>query len=318
MFLLHGDTGAGKSTLFSAICFALYGKPPDNRDLLLLRSAHAPRDLLTQVTLDVTIAGRRLLITRTPQQLRPKKSGEGTTTQKAETHLSEWTVDDEGHGHWRPSSTSHQEAATEVIRVLGMSREQFCQVVLLPQNKFSEFLYANAVDRGELLGKLFHTHRFAFIETWLTKHSQATEKERDTAQGEVLRLVEHLHQAAGPDLKPQDNKPTAEQAANLTDDARTWAAALHTASEEHHEQAAVVAGAAVADLGAQQERERIVRETARQQTAHQAAQRAYDLLQEQLPRQEELRARRERAQRAQRLTPDLRALATARAAHTRA
>ncbi|WP_225882135.1 AAA family ATPase [Streptomyces aureocirculatus] len=78
LFLLHGDTGAGKSTLFTAICFALYGEPPVDRELML-RSHHTPDNLLTQVTLDVTVAGRRLLIDRIPQQTRPKRSGTDPT-----------------------------------------------------------------------------------------------------------------------------------------------------------------------------------------------------------------------------------------------
>ena len=133
LFLLYGDTGAGKSTLFAAICFALYGEPPGDRELLL-RSHHAPADLLTEVTLEVTLAGRRLRIDRIPAQTRPKRSGEGETSQKAETRLSEWAVDPDGQGRWEPSSKSHQETALEVTDLLGMSRDQFCQVVLLPQN----------------------------------------------------------------------------------------------------------------------------------------------------------------------------------------
>ncbi|MEU1465492.1 AAA family ATPase [Streptomyces sp. NPDC005727] len=81
LFLLHGDTGAGKSTIFTAICFALYGKPPGDRDLLL-RSHHAPASLLTEVTLEVTLSGRRLRIHRIPAQMHRKRSGEGETPQK--------------------------------------------------------------------------------------------------------------------------------------------------------------------------------------------------------------------------------------------
>ncbi|MEV6654441.1 AAA family ATPase, partial [Streptomyces sp. NPDC051219] len=79
MFLLHGDTSAGKSTLFAAICFALYGEPPTDGRTVQLRSDHAPGDLLTEVTLEATLACKRLRIRRISAQPKPKVRGEGTT-----------------------------------------------------------------------------------------------------------------------------------------------------------------------------------------------------------------------------------------------
>ncbi|MEU7244904.1 SMC family ATPase [Streptomyces sparsogenes] len=317
LFLLHGDTGAGKSTLFTAICFALYGEPPVDRDLLL-RSHHAPADLLTQVTLDVTIAGHRLLIDRVPQQMRPKKNGTGDTLQKAETRLSRWTTDALGQGHWEPSSKSHQEAGKEIKDLLGMSRTQFCQVVLLPQNEFTKFLYADAGKRRELLGKLFHTDRYAFIERWLNDHSRTTQKNRDAARDEVLHLAARIHQAAGPNLKSQYDAPTLDAAHDLTGPALTWAKDLIQASQADALTAQADAESAKKNQLAQQKRETAARELHRQQTAYTTAREQLDRLDEQTPHQEALGRRREQARRAQQLAPLLHAVNTARADHTRA
>jgi exonuclease SbcC len=315
LFLLHGDTGAGKSTLFTAICFALYGEPPVDRDLML-RSHHAPADLLTQITLDVTIAGHRLLIDRVPQQMRPKKSGTGETLQKAETRLSRWTTDSAGKAHWEPSSKSHQETGKEIKDLLGMSRTQFCQVVLLPQNEFTKFLYADAGKRRELLGKLFHTDRYAFIERWLSDHSRTTQKNRDAARDEVLHLTARIHQAAGPDLKSQYDAPTPDAAHDLTDPALKWANDLIQASEADALTARADAANAKKNQLAHQKLEAAARELHRQQTTYTAAREQLDRLDEQTPHQEALGRRREKARRAQHLAPLLHALSTARTDHT--
>ncbi|MFJ9822250.1 AAA family ATPase [Streptomyces sp. NPDC101151] len=317
LFLLHGDTGAGKSTVFAAICFALYGRPPGDRDLLL-RSHHAPAGLLTDVTLEVTLAGRRLRIHRIPAQMRPKRSGEGETSQKAETRLSEWAVDADGKGHWEPSSKSHQEAALEVTDLLGMSRDQFCQVVLLPQNDFTKFLHADAHGRRELLGKLFRTGRFSFIERWLNDHSRTTEKNRDAARADVLRLAERIHQAAGADLTTQHTAPTPDDPHTLTEPARAWAQDLLRAGHSDHAQTLQAATTAKENLVAQQSLEAAVRELHQQQATYTSARQQLDLLHEQTPHQDVLVQRRDQARRAQQAAPLLHAADTAADDHTRA
>ncbi|MEI5011682.1 SMC family ATPase [Streptomyces sp. PmtA] len=317
LFLLHGDTGAGKSTIFSAICLALYGKPPGDRDLLL-RSHHASDDLLTEVTLEVTLAGRRLRIHRIPAQMRRKRTGTGETPQKAETRLSEWAIDGEGQGRWEPSTKSHQEAATEIEDLLGMNRIQFCQVVLLPQNEFTKFLHADAHKRRELLGKLFHTDRFAFIERWLQDHSRATEKKRDAGRADVLRLVERIHQAAGPDLPSPCDAPRPDAPQTLTGPARAWAQGLLDASQSDHLQAVQAAKNAEKHRAELQALETATRDLLSKQTACTTAQQQLDLLDQQTPHQDTLRHRRDQAHRAQRLAPQLHAQATAANEHAQA
>jgi exonuclease SbcC len=317
LFLLHGDTGAGKSTVFAGVCLALYGNPPD-RKAPTLRSHHANRDLLTQVTLEATIGGRRVRIIRTPPQPRPKRSGTGETEQKAETFLSYWTPGSGGGGAWDPVSKSHAEAADEIKDLVGLTRRQFCQVVLLPQNQFAAFLRADPVQRKELLGELFHTDRFAAIEQWLTNHARSLDKERQAARDDILRLAERIQQAAGPDLEPHQGAPTAQEPSTITDSAQAWAEQLLTAAATASEQADAAAADAKAELDKAHTARDQVLALAQRQAAHLSASAALELLDQQAGHIDALHARREQAHRAQQMSPLLHAADTAATTHAAA
>src|SRR3974390_974047 len=107
LFLLHGETGAGKTTLLDAIAFALYGRVPGERGKAKrLRSDHAMPGVVTEVELEATIGGRRLKITRKPEQERPRRSGSGLTREPASVRLEEAAAD----GAWEVKSTRVGEA----------------------------------------------------------------------------------------------------------------------------------------------------------------------------------------------------------------
>ncbi|GAA3273974.1 SMC family ATPase [Streptomyces labedae] len=207
LFLLHGPTGAGKTSVLDAVCYALYGSVPGARQGgqgTTLRSDHAAPATRTSVTLELTVAGRRLEVTRQPPWERPKKRGAGTTVDKAQTWLRER---DAATGAWKDLSRSHQEIGEEVTQLLGMSREQFCQVVLLPQGDFARFLRADAEARGKLLGRLFDTHRFAEVEKRLADRRRAAEARVREGDDELLADAHRMQQAAGgamelPELSP--------------------------------------------------------------------------------------------------------------------
>ena len=208
LFLLHGPTGAGKTSVLDAVCYALYGSVPGARQGggqgTALRSDHAAPATRTEVTLDLSVAGRRLEITRRPPWERPKKRGTGTTLDKAQTWLREY---DATARAWKDLSRSHQEIGEEVTQLLGMSREQFCQVVLLPQGDFARFLRADAEARGKLLGRLFDTRRFADVEKRLAERRRTTETQVRDGDAELLADAHRMQQAAGdamelPELAP--------------------------------------------------------------------------------------------------------------------
>ncbi|MGW1726010.1 AAA family ATPase [Streptomyces sp. NPDC002306] len=197
LFLLHGPTGAGKTSVLDAVCYALYGSVPGARQSaqgLTLRSDHAEAATRTEVRLELTAAGRRLEITRQPPWQRPKRRGSGTTLDKAQTWLREY---DAVAGAWKDLSRSHQEIGEEITQLLGMSREQFCQVVLLPQGDFARFLRADAEARGKLLGRLFDTHRFAEVEKRLAERRKATETQVREGDAALLADAHRMQQEAG-------------------------------------------------------------------------------------------------------------------------
>ncbi|PBC86682.1 MULTISPECIES: AAA family ATPase [unclassified Streptomyces] len=211
LFLLHGPTGAGKTSVLDAVCFALYGSVPGARQSgQALRSDLADPLTLTEVVLELTVAQRRLEITRLPEQPRPKKRGSGTTKEKAQSRLREFVPAAggggaaDGHGpadgpggHWKALSRSHQEIGEEIGQLLGMSKEQFCQVVLLPQGDFARFLRADAEARSRLLGRLFDTRRFAALEEQLNVRRKAAADTVTAGDERLLALAHRMAQAAG-------------------------------------------------------------------------------------------------------------------------
>ncbi|MFD7363787.1 AAA family ATPase, partial [Streptomyces sp. NPDC059885] len=196
LFLLHGPTGAGKTSVLDAVCYALYGAVPGARQSpgASLRSDHAPLGTSTEVTLELTVGERRLEITRRPAQPRPKKRGGGFTTEKAQSLLREY---DAGTAEWTGLSRSHQEIGEEITQLLGMSREQFCQVVLLPQGDFARFLRADAEARGKLLGRLFDTRRFAAVEERLADLRRGAEQQVRDGDERLLALAHRMAQVTG-------------------------------------------------------------------------------------------------------------------------
>jgi exonuclease SbcC len=209
LFLLHGETGAGKTTLLDAIGFALYGRVPGERGKARrLRSDHAAAGTPTEVQLEATLGGRRMRITRKPEQERQKLRGRGTTTEQAKVLLEEFTG-----ASWQAVSTRAGEADDEIKDLMGMSADQFFQVVLLPQGQFAQFLHADAVDRAKLLQKLFGTDRFRAVEDWLAGRRRTTARDVETAEQGITTLVAKVTQVAG--LADEPAGPDAAWAADL-------------------------------------------------------------------------------------------------------
>ncbi|MHA6764350.1 AAA family ATPase [Streptacidiphilus sp. PAMC 29251] len=297
LFLLRGATGAGKSSVLDGVCYALYGAVPGQRPRTRLRSDHASAEVRTQVRLEVTLGGRRLEITRSPEQTRAKKRGSGSTVDKAQTLLREWSAGSGDGGEWRPSSKSHQEVGAEVQQLLGMSREQFCQVVLLPQGEFARFLHASAPDRADLLGRLFDTARFGAVEGWLTERRQQTEKACQAVLGEVGARLERLRQAAG----TEEPAP-----ASAADDALGWAAQLRVQAREELTVAECRQQAVEQRRALAEARAREVGVLADRQRRHRRAVLRAGDLEQQTEQQHAASVRLERAQRAEAVAPLLR------------
>ncbi|MFI5677617.1 AAA family ATPase [Streptomyces cellulosae] len=302
LFLLHGPTGAGKTSVLDAVCYALYGSVPGARQSgqgLTLRSDHAATGTRTEIRLELTVAGRRLEVTRQPPWERPKKRGAGTTLDKAQSWLREY---DATAGAWKDLSRSHQEIGEEITQLLGMSREQFCQVVLLPQGDFARFMRADAEARGRLLGRLFDTHRFAEVEKRLAERRRAAEAQVREGDAALLADAHRMQQAADgamelPELAPGEPGlagavlSAAAVARSTAREALTIAHCRLTAAESAQ-------AAAERDLADVRERDRLQRRftEARERAAR---------LEERADAYREAQARMERARKAEAVAPAL-------------
>ena len=192
LFLPHGETGAGQTTLLDAIGFALYGQVPgERRKARRLRSDHAEPGTPTEVQLEATLGGRRMRITRKPEQERPKRRGTGTTTEQARILLEE-----HDGTTWHATSTRAGEADQEIADLMGMSADQFFQVVLLPQGQFAQFLHADAESRRGLLQRLFGTDRFRAVEEWLAERRKAANQQVTQAEQGIKEHLARIAQAA--------------------------------------------------------------------------------------------------------------------------
>ncbi|MFE3227603.1 AAA family ATPase [Nocardia sp. NPDC059228] len=192
LFLLHGQTGAGKTTVLDAIAFALYGSVPGARgDIKRLHSDHADEQTPPRVLLEATVGGRRLRLNRSAEFQRPSKRAKSGWVKENAAATLEWL---DGRGQ---NLSRIPDIGDEVLRLLGMSADQFFQVVLLPQGDFARFLRADNEDREKLLEKLFDTERFGTAEQWLVDKRRASSADLDARKHSIDRLIAQVGTAAG-------------------------------------------------------------------------------------------------------------------------
>ncbi|MEL5953886.1 SMC family ATPase [Streptomyces sp. CLV115] len=303
LFLLHGPTGAGKTSVLDAVCYALYGAVPGARQSpgTSLRSDHAPAELATEVELELTVGGRRLEITRNPAQPRPKKKGSGFTTEKAQSRLREYGPDD----GWRPLSRSHQEIGEEITRLIGMSREQFCQVVLLPQGDFARFLRADAEARGKLLGRLFDTRRFAAVEERLAELRRGAETRVRAGDERVLAAAQRIAQAAGPAGREAPLPDIQPGEPGLAEGVLEWAATARSGARERLDIAACVLAMAEGRQSAARQALDSERELATLQQRYEDTRRRAAVLEDRRPDRDRRHERLARARKADLVAPAL-------------
>ncbi|GGH49948.1 AAA family ATPase [Microbacterium album] len=194
IFLISGRTGAGKSSILDAVCFALYGSAPRYEEgEKRLRSDHAEPDDRTEVALEFTTGGRTWRIERSPDYLRPKKRGDGMTPQAATARMFE-RVD----GAWEGRAARPVDVAHLVDEVIGLSQQQFLQVILLAQGRFARFLLARNDERQALLRTLFGTQRFEDYTAALEqRRKDAVAHVERGSQALIARIEQAEHTAAG-------------------------------------------------------------------------------------------------------------------------
>lgn len=178
-FLLSGPTGAGKSTIIDAIVFALYGKVSGGRDSSdsRIRSRYASEQAKTEVELIFSTSSGNYKVRRQPAYERVKKNGKGVTKQNAKAWL--FKLDEQLREVSEPL-TKTSDVGTEITRIVGLSREQFTQTVVLPQGKFAQFLRSTSKDRQDLLQELFGTVIFEDLQLDLVERAREVKKKQET------------------------------------------------------------------------------------------------------------------------------------------
>lgn len=214
LFLVHGPTGAGKTSVLDAVCFALYGRIPGARQNdRSPKSDHAPLQREPEVTLEFTCGGRRLHITRRPRWERPKKRGRGTKVENAKVVVTERV-----EGSWVGVTTRPDEAGQFVGDLVGLTLDQFCQVAMLPQGDFARFLRARSEERRESLERIFNTRVFRDVEDWFRGHAAKVRREVESAEERVRDAAGRLAEAARTEAPgdPSELSSWAAEAASVT------------------------------------------------------------------------------------------------------
>ena len=180
LYLITGDTGAGKTTIFDAITYALYGEASgDNRDASMFRSKYALPETPTFVELEFLCSGRRYTVRRSPEYLRPARRGGGTTVQKAEAEL---------HLPGRVV-TKPREVTAEIISIIGLDRSQFSQIAMIAQGDFLKLLLADTKSRQEIFREIFKTRYYMVLQERLKGESGRLQRSCEAEQASVQQYI---------------------------------------------------------------------------------------------------------------------------------
>ena len=229
LFVITGKTGAGKSSILDAICFALYGEVPRYENTQkALRSDFCSEDDPTSVTLEFEVGTHRYKVWRSPDYERAKKRGSGTTTKQVEAELYKWSA-----GQWEVLEVKPREVGHRVLAIMQLTAEQFLQVILLAQGRFSEFLQTGTTERLKVLRSLFNTQRFEKLEHHVREIAKSREQALQTAESSLAALVDRAVSLAGT-VEPaavEVDAWFAEQAARLERGSKAAAKARKEASK---------------------------------------------------------------------------------------
>ena len=181
LYLITGDTGAGKTTIFDTITYALYGEASGSqRQPSMFRSKYAAENTPTEVILTFTCFDRQYTVRRNPEYLRPKTRGEGMTTQKADAEL---TLPD------GTILTKPKEVDAKIKEILGIDRSQFLQIAMIAQGDFLKLLLASTEERKKIFRQLFQTKHFYELQEKLKQHSGTLHDKCTAARNSLEQYV---------------------------------------------------------------------------------------------------------------------------------
>lgn len=181
LYLITGDTGAGKTTIFDAITYALFGEASgDNRETSMFRSKYAEPETPTEVELYFTCNNKEYYIKRNPEYDRPKSRGEGFTSEKAnaELHFPDGRV-----------VTKLKEVNNAVVEIIGIDRNQFTQIAMIAQGDFLKLLLASTDERKKIFQKLFKTQSYYVLQEKLKSESGKLSHEYDAIKSSIEQYI---------------------------------------------------------------------------------------------------------------------------------
>lgn len=178
LYLITGETGAGKTTIFDGIVYALYGETSgEDRDGKMLRSKYADIHRDTYVELLFECGGKKYRVKRNPKYIRAKKRGEGTAEQPAYAELESF----DGN----PMITKTEEVTSAVQNIIGLTKEQFSQIAMIAQGKFRELLLTETKRRREIFRHIFETANFDLLQQTVSQDSRDLNAKIDEAKRSI-------------------------------------------------------------------------------------------------------------------------------------
>ncbi|WP_431220101.1 AAA family ATPase [Leifsonia xyli] len=245
LFLISGRTGAGKSTILDAICFALYGGIPrydGDTQGSKVRSDHCSADGISEVRLEFTVGDTRYRVCRTPEFERPskRKGGAELVTEKSTAELAVLV-----ETSWQVTHARAVEVGNALSEIIKLSRGEFQQVILLAQNRFHEFLTAKDDKRQAVLRTLFGTQRFSDYERDLNERRSAAETEKETTARDFNTALKRTADLLGPDTLPTlstvvESVSVLESAVTVLTGQLTAANGVYERAQQTHQTAALV------------------------------------------------------------------------------
>lgn len=183
IFLITGKTGSGKSTLFDAITYALYNKTTGGKDIASLRTKTATDKDKTQVNFDFELSGKRYRIERTLAYL---KTGNKNLT-SGKVVLMEYNSEKQDI-----IATKEQEVKEKIEELIGLDDKQFCQIIILPQGKFKEFLLSKSIEKKETLRSLFNTYFYQKFVDLLQEQAKNLDSKHKQKEKELITRFEQF------------------------------------------------------------------------------------------------------------------------------
>ena len=184
LYIIAGETGAGKTTIFDAITYALYGEPSgENRKVSMFRSQYAEADTPTYAELTFSCKGKVYTVKRNPEYQRPAKRGDKMVAEKANAEL----ICPDG-----AIITKEKAVTAAICEIIGIDRDQFSGIAMIAQGEFQKMLLASTEDREKIFRRIFRTHGYEQLQRKLSDEAKALNRERTLKTSGIQQDIQRI------------------------------------------------------------------------------------------------------------------------------